>query len=145
MKEEYNYECGYKYTWLVPQDAPKVDTVKHYEHSAIEEHRGGLIVHKKALADWEKLNQEFTNFQKKTEAITASVWGTVHAARSKRDEIDDARKLYDRYIELAKGDTQIAGNFFRRAFPGRPDLMTAVLPDEPAPDSGAAVPESSAV
>lgn len=80
--------------------------------------------HRKALEQYEAAKKAFESDKKRyDEAVSArratveEVWDIVSRAREIKSEREQIQRSHDRYLELAKGDKEIAFNFLQASLP----------------------------
>ncbi|HUW31821.1 MAG TPA: hypothetical protein VM223_09435 [Planctomycetota bacterium] len=142
FKLDYDYQgAGYDYKWLEPVQDTEVSKHLFYRKEDVMRVKEALAENHRKRQTYDKQNQEYNEFLKATSAIGHEVWSVVDEARKKVAEIEHAKGIFQKHLQLAEGNEEIAKNFFKAAYKGRADILEVVLGAEPEPDPPAAVPQ----
>ncbi len=127
LKTAYDWNISYTYKWLEQQTENAIKEVFYYKQEDIVRVKKVLVDSKAKKDAYKTQKDEYNEFLKKTGEMRANVWGVVNEAKSLQREIDLAKKTYEKHLDLADQDKQVAGKFFRDAYKGREDLIENVL------------------
>ena len=140
MKPEYDYQLGYKNEWLTPFVEPEIEQVAYYKQEDVSRIADALQNNEAKRRAYEAEKNRWDKYIQETGRIRNSVWQEINDAKQVVAKIDLAKKTYDKYVDLAGGDVQIAADFFRNTYADEPDLIEAVLGEVPEPACDAEFP-----
>jgi hypothetical protein len=128
FKLDYDYQgAGYEYKWLEPVSDTEVAKCLCYCKEDVMRVKEALGENNRKREEYQKQNKEYNDFLKETVVVRNEVWQAVNEARKKAAEIEHAKGIYAKHLSLAEGNEEIAKNFFRSAYKGRPDIIETVL------------------
>jgi hypothetical protein len=117
-----------------------IETQQFYRKEELEQVKGQVAAAKEAETTFKEANKAYCECQQQIDAFQHEVMGAVSNARHVVYQRQQAQAAYDRYLDLADGNEEIAAKFFRDAFKGQADVLYYVLGD-PLPK---VVPEAEA-
>lgn len=126
-QENYDWSISSDYRFAVRRDNCAVVAVSLYEKADIYRLKSVLQDNKRKKEETEKEERAFDKYNEAVSSIRNSIWGLVAEAKDKQREIDSAQEAYNKYLELSEGNEEIAKNFFRNAYKGKPELIEAIL------------------
>ena len=118
FKSGYDYKVGYNYK--IPERISdsdlRVKTVHLYSGKIVEQYRDELETYNKSKEARDEAMSEYKDAQKAKDEIVDELWEKVYAVREKYGKLENMRKRYAEYVELASKDTTLAWSFFEKAY-----------------------------
>ena len=110
------YDTGYNYKFLKPAEETSVDTVKFYTEVQLLQYKDELEVYHKLKGVYDKLKKEYTAYLDSVRGIKSNVLDRVQVCKEEVERIENLKGQYSKYLELANQDSEIAKNFFVKAY-----------------------------
>jgi hypothetical protein len=132
LTEEYDYKVGYEYKWLIPIVGPKVEQVSYYKQDDVSRVCSSLQNNESRRSTYQQAKDAWDKYIEKTGKVRGGVWSAVNEARQAAAQIALARETYHKYLDLAKGDVEVAAGFFRNTYKNEPKIIEAVIGALPA-------------
>ena len=118
---EYAGGAGYNYKWL--KDAHhSVEIVSYYTEAEVRAALPVITMKVKTKETRESDAAEYKAYTEKIAAIRNTVAEKLGEARRFKRELDLARKTWNRYLELAEGDANLAEKFYMEAYKNNEEL-----------------------
>jgi len=128
LTEHYNYEIGYEYKWLDPDISPKVHQAAYYKEQDIVRVAKELQDHERKKKIYDSAKSKYSKFLKDISEIRSHVWGYMVDAREFRDQVDLAKKTWEKHLVLADQNKEIAEKFFRDAYKDNEEILSIFFP-----------------
>lgn len=114
---DYKYENGYDRKYYKPTDTLiSAKSVRAYSYEKYKQIGELLKTNKKAKEINENLKSDYTNAIKGYNNIKAEVQQAIDNAVYAQQTEERYKTAYNRYIELANGDKEVAQKFFRNTY-----------------------------
>lgn len=114
---DYKYENGYDRKYYVPvDDLVAAKSIRAYLYEKYCQISKLLKANKNAKEVNDKLRSEYNDAVKGYNNIVAEVQEAIDNAIYEQQAEERYKKAYDRYIELANGDKEVAQKFFRNTY-----------------------------
>lgn len=127
LKEEYNYNIGYEYKWLVLQTDVRISQVFYYKQEDVVRIKDVLQKNTLKKSEYEKQKNEYDIYIDKSSKARSEVYDTYNNAKHFQNEIDQAKQTFELYKDLADGDITIATNFFKKNYADYPNIIEKVI------------------
>ena len=120
---------------LNPQDwnYPKLTKKDIMSKETYEKHKSNISVYTAEIEEWKKIKKCYEEAVTSRNTVVIEVNSTVSAAIRRLDLIEDLKRQFARYVELAGGDYRTAMSFLDDAKALTSEQMTAVWPDWDSP------------
>lgn len=141
FKENYNYP-DYDRKYLTEQTEASIETKQFFLQEELEKVKGQIMAAKEAETAYKAASKVYCEYQQQIDAFQQEVLDAVRNARQVMYQRQQAQVAYDRYLDLADGNEEIANKFFRDAFRGQADVLNYILGD-PLPEPPVAVEEAA--
>lgn len=128
VSEDYDCNIGYNYRYTKPVIDSAVSKVMYYKQEDITRVQPALARNKAKLNEYEPAMKAYNQYTKETSGIRQRVYSAISEARDLQEEIDLAKKQYDKYLVLADNNTEIAENFFRNTYKNKEYIIEKILP-----------------
>lgn len=135
LTEKYKYEIGYEHKWLEPVEDVSVESVPYLVKEEVLRLGVALKENKNRQAEYQRQRDAHDKYLEETSGIRNEVWEAVSKARKQMCAIESALHTFSKYKDLADGDETVAAKFFRNTYKDQPDMIQAVLGDEPPEES----------
>lgn len=114
----YSNKAGYNYGYLVPESECNntVRPVTYYKKSDVIDLAVQLEKAKRIKNENDSKLKEWNKYQSDTSDIVSSVFKAVSDAKTEVAEIKQAQKVFQKHIELAEGNREVALKFFHDAY-----------------------------
>lgn len=120
FRADYDYGAGYDYKYpCLTETAPM--KVMLYKKEDIDAVRRVLIQIKEAKEYNERIQKEYDKYLKSIDGCRNDVYQIYCEAMSKENSISLCVADYNKYVELAAGNKEIAMNFFEKAYEDEPE------------------------
>ena len=114
---DYDYNAGgYEYKYCTPRQEATVTPVKFYKKEDVDHIRDILKKNKEAKEFNEKVNGDYQKYCKAIDACRSEVMTIYYDAMEKERRIEAAIADFNKYLKIAKGDQQVALEFFTNAY-----------------------------
>lgn len=133
FKTNYSYP-DYDRKYIEEVTETGIETQQFFHKEELEQVKGQVTAAKEAETAFKAANKLYCEYQQQIDAFQHEVLGAVANARQVIYQRQQAQAAYDRYLNLADGDEDIAARFFRDAFKGQVDALNYILGD-PLPTS----------
>jgi hypothetical protein len=125
----YNYRNG-GYDYKFPKvRILTVNTIMLYKEADIIEVGEMLQENKEMKEGYQKIHTEYNKYMDSIKDIKDQVWEIVRTAKNKEYLLNEARKNFQKYMELANNDREIAETFFKNAY-GETEITLAAIGEE---------------
>lgn len=115
---DYNWSQSSKYKY-VREDGDfyfSVQKVRVFTPTKYQRLAAEMTKLERAKTEYEALKKEYESEEKKKRAIKEEIYSVVEEAHARRYRFERHCAEYQRYVELAKGDSTIAKVFFEKAY-----------------------------
>lgn len=130
----YNYP-DYDRKYLSEKTEVGIETQQFFLKEELDQVKGQVTAAKEAETAFKEANKLYCEYQQQIDAFQQEVLCAVSNARQVVYQRQQAQAAYDRYLDLADGNEDIAAKFFRDAFKGQADALHHVLGDPlPVPE-----------
>jgi len=127
LDEKYEYRTGYDYKWVDPVINPEVKEKSYYRQKDVVRVKHILVDNERMLEDYKSKKNKYDKYLEDTGQIRNYVWKLVNEVRDFGHEVDLAKTVYAKHLELAGDDTVVAERFFRDAYKEQDDIVSAIL------------------
>jgi hypothetical protein len=93
----------------------EVKAEKFFSPEKHHQYKAELTAHARREKDYESAKTEWDAIEKSKAEVIGRVWDEVNDARHAIRERERVIALYEKYVELANGDREVAWNFLKRA------------------------------
>jgi hypothetical protein len=121
LETSYDYACGYddKYiTAIQTSNEPDIKKEAVYTAETYSKIKSLLQKYNDAKKDYEQKRKDYQKADSDRNKISSQIWEHVNNIKDKFSQKDRLKKEFNRYLNLADGDKEIALKFFENAFVG---------------------------
>lgn len=130
FRQDYDYAAGgYDYKYLRENTSNEVKTEFFYKKEDVKRFKDTLIQNKTLKDQYESDKKDYDKYFDSTSKIRTAVWEAYREACRFVNSVNNAKNMYDKYLQLAEGDKAIAKKFFLDAYKDNEDIVEAVFPD----------------
>lgn len=131
------YDHNYKDPYIVQivqddHDYPKVETELRYSAELWDVIKTGLEKFESCKVEYSRLDKAFKEALAARSDIDDRAWGQISEARTRRNDREEIRSQFARYLELAENNTTVAMNFLLKARPAicgeYPEMIEELCP-----------------
>lgn len=124
---KYDYKIGSEYEYLEPikeqyrsNTFGAVTKADVYTRTSINQHAVELAKYKGENSDYQREKAEFEKNSEKRQRFIDEVYGYYRDHVSAENNLEHSRLEFERYLELADGDTDMAFRFYEKAYSPNP-------------------------
>jgi hypothetical protein len=119
---------GYNYKSVEPVEGNSIIPRNFFKEDALLKVKKMLIENNEIKETNSKLEESYKKFEEATKRCKDNVYSIYYAACTKEREVNNAVSAFQRYLDLAENDKEIALNFFNKAYNDEvPDIKNAAL------------------
>lgn len=116
VKTDYNYSNGYKRRYIVPKEHDEVIRKEmYYSKSAYSNISQTLCAVKEAEAENEKRKEAYKKSCEKRNEVVSEVMGAYYNALDYKRNVEEAKRVFEKYIDLSGGVYETAIKFFEQS------------------------------
>jgi hypothetical protein len=112
----YDYNIGYNYKSVESNEVNVITPYRFFKKEALAKVKKTLIDNEEIKVTNKELEEAYKKFEGKIEGCKDKVYSLYSAACTKEREINNAIAAFNRYLELAENNVDIALNFFNKAY-----------------------------
>jgi hypothetical protein len=132
LKSEYDYYgAGCNYCWLTERtDYDSGVKTKHfYKKEDVIPIKEAIKDSRKKQEAYKKEDEEYEKYLKSISSIRDEVYSACREAARFMARVEKAQQVYNKHLDLAENNVEIAMNFFKDAYKNDTEIANAVFPD----------------
>lgn len=132
LKTNYNYNYGYDYKYVEPYEGnlSQVNTGNYYSKQVYDSIKDMISSNDKIKKAYEKVKEEYDAEEEKCTEIVDKIYEAVNKAKERKYQEDEYKIRIQEYLRLANGNTEVAWNFFEKAYTIEPQVKNKILESE---------------
>lgn len=118
LDEGYDNKAGFNYKFLVPSPyyGKSIEPASFYSREDVILLAAQLEKAKRIESENKSKSKEWESYQNNISSIESEVYNAVRDAKGEIEEINKAKRAYQKHLSLSGGNKDIAEKFFRDAY-----------------------------
>jgi len=111
-----DYADDYTYVNKIDKFKQNIGTVRYYSKVQYEEHKEELEKYNREKKSYDMLREEYDKYRGQAMDIANDIWDEIEKVRGLNRLLLELTQVYKNYLEMAKGDSEIASSFLNKAY-----------------------------
>lgn len=133
MRVDYDWNRGgsdFKYAAPYSGGLVNVDIVKCFSRATYDSIKDVILSNKKIEEAYKSLKSEFDEQEEKATEIVEKIYEAITKAKERKQQYETYITRIQEYLRLANGNTEVAWNFFEKAYTIEPLVKNKILESE---------------